>query len=100
MEDHRVPPHGNSYRVVPISQAICADKQALRLRSDPYGKEHEKIDEIAEVSEEVVIAPFMVGVVANRHKVAKLRGEPVVELTRTGPDQIATDEDIQHSSDE
>lgn len=100
MEDHRVPPHGNSYGVVPISQAICADKKPLGLRSDPYGKEHEEIDEVAEVGKEVMVAPFVVSIVSKRHEIAELRREPVEEPIRTGSNQISADEDVQDPRDE
>ena len=99
MKHHRISPHGNSYCVVPESEAVSTDKEPLRLWCYPYCEQQQEIDKIAHVGEEVVVASLMVCVISYGHEIAELRCEPVVEVFRMCSYQVAANEHIQHSGD-
>lgn len=65
------------------------------MRKCPDRKKGEKVDKVAQVGEEVMVALSVVGDVADGHEVCELDSEPVVEVFRTGADQVAGDEDIE-----
>lgn len=69
VEDHAVPPHGYGDCVVTEGQTVGADEQALRVREEPYCEDAHKVNEVAEVGQEVVVSAFVVSVVPDGHKV-------------------------------
>lgn len=69
MKDERISPHGNSDGVVSKGQTIRGDEQPLGARKDPDSEHQEKVDEIAKISQKVVIAFLLVGVESDWHEV-------------------------------
>ena len=100
MEDHAVPPHGDCHSIVPVSETVGRDEKALGLWKSPDGKHEEEIDEVAEVSKEIVIALLVVGEEPDGHEICELYGEPVVEASRPGTDEVAADEDVEDGGNE
>ena len=100
VKDHRIPPHGYSDGIVAISKTISADEQSLRLRGNPNSEQPEQVDKVAEISEEVVVAAFMVGVISYGHEVAELSREPHVKVFGMCSDEISGNEDVEHAGDE
>lgn len=70
MKDERVPPHGNSDCIIPKGQAKGADKETLAAREEPDGQDHEQVDKVAQVGQEVVVANLVVCVPPNGHEIA------------------------------
>ena len=100
VEHERVPPHDDSDGVVAHDQTVCGDEQALRLRNYPNAQDGEDIDKVTQISQEVVVALFMVRIVTDRHKPQELRSVPVREVVRVQADQVPRDEDIHDSGNE
>lgn len=69
MEDQRVAPHGDGYCVVAQRQTESADEEAFAAGEEPDAQDHEEVDKIAKVGEEVVVAYLVVLVPANRHEI-------------------------------
>lgn len=100
MEDQRITPHGDGRGVVSKGQTVSTDEQPLRTREGPDRKHAEQVDKIAQIGQEIVVSLGMIGIVADGHEVGQLRGEPVVEELGAGTDEITTDEDVEHTSNE
>jgi hypothetical protein len=100
VKNKRIPPHGNGDGIIPISQAVCTDEEALGLREHPDAQDTQSVDKIAEVRKEVMVALLVIGIVAERHEVQELGGVPSGEPIRTAADEISRDEDIHSSGDE
>lgn len=100
VEYERVPPHDDGDGVVAHGQTVCCNEQALRLREDPDTEDHEDVDKVAQVSEEVVVAFLVVGDEADGHEVEQLARVPVGEEVWVQSDQVARDKDVHDSSDE
>lgn len=98
VEHHRVPPHGDCNRIVSESQAERANEKPFRVREDPNTQHAEQIDKVAEIGQEVVVAFSMVCKVADGHEKSQLAAKPVVKVLRASTDQVAADEDIEHTS--
>jgi hypothetical protein len=99
MEDHRVSPHSYGNSVVSECQTVGTDKESFRLREEPDGAHTEKVDEVTEVSQKVMISAPVIGVESNRHKVDELRRIPEMEVLGIPSNQIAADEDVQNTTD-
>lgn len=99
MEDHRVPPHGDSDGIVAISKTVGADQESLRLRGNPDGAQHQQVDKVAKVRQEVVVPSFVVRVVPNRHEIAELSREPDVEVFGMCTNEVSGDENIEDAGD-
>ena len=56
MEDQRVPPHDDCDGVVAHDQAVGAYEESFAVREEPDGHKQEKVDEVTQISEEVVVA--------------------------------------------
>ena len=70
VEDEAVAPHGDGDGVVAEGETVGGDEEAFRLREEPDAEDHEEVDEVAEVGEEVVEADFVVVVPAHGHEVS------------------------------
>lgn len=79
MEDETVPPHRYGYRVVAEGEAVGGDEEAFGVREEPDAEDHEQVDEVAEVGEEVVVADFVVVVPAHGHEVSTKSRVSLVE---------------------
>lgn len=95
VEDERVPPHSDGDRIVTKCEAVCADEEAFRPREDPYTEHAEKVDEVAEIREEIVQAAALVREEADRHEVEELESVPDMEPLRAPTDEVAADKDIE-----
>lgn len=69
VENHRVSPHGDGNGIVSEGETVCADEESLRIGKEPYSAHAQEIDEITEISQEVVVTPPMVCVPTNGHEV-------------------------------
>ena len=98
VEDHRVAPHGDRSRIVSESQAESANKEPFRVGEDPNTQHAEQIDKVAEISQEVVVALSMVREVADGHEICQLGAKPYIKVLWASTDQVAADEDIEHTS--
>ena len=99
VEDKAVPPHHDRDRVIAEAQAIRADEESLGLREEPNAQHHQKVDKVAEICQEVMIADLVVLVPSYWHEVGQLHGVPDVEYFRPGADDPAGDEDVEHRCD-
>lgn len=70
------------------------------MRECPHGKHTEKVNEIAQISQEIVVSAFVIGVVSDGHEIEQLDRVPYVEVIRISTNQVSTNEDIQDSCDE
>ena len=100
MKDHRISPHGDGDGIVSERQTERADKKSLRLGEEPDSAHAQEVDEITEISQEVMITPFLVCIPSNGHEVKELHGVPDMEILRISSDQVSTDEHIQDSTNE
>jgi hypothetical protein len=100
MKDHRIPPHSNSDGVVSIGETVRTDEKSFRVRKYPDAQHGEEIDEVTQVGQEVVVATLVIRVISYRHEIEQLRGIPNVEPFWISSDNVATEEDIQNSSNE
>ena len=100
VENQGVPPHDNSDGIVAVCKTVGADEEAFGSGEGPNGKQAERIDEIAEVGEEIVIALAMVGVESDRHEIYQLGSEPIVEILWDSTYQVSTDEDVEDGGNE
>lgn len=100
MENERVPPHDNGNGVVPESKAVGTDEHALGAREDPETEHQQSVDKVAEIGEEVVVALFVVGIVAQGHEVEQLDRVPQREPLRACADQVSGNEDVHDGGDE
>lgn len=94
VEDERVAPHDDGNGVVPESEAVGTNKQALRLWEDPEAENEESVHEVTQVGKEVVVTFLVVGVVSEWHEVKQLDGVPQREPFGTATHQISGDEDV------
>lgn len=69
VEDEAVAPHGDRDGVVAVREAVGADEQPLALGKHPDREHAERVDKVAQIGEEVVVAPFLVRVHSDRHEV-------------------------------
>lgn len=98
VEDHGVAPHGDCSRIVSEGQAEGANKEPFRVGEDPDTQHAEQIDKVAEIGQEVVVALRMVREVADGHEICQLGAKPYIKVLRASTDQVAADEDIEHTS--
>ena len=94
MKDEAVSPHGDRNGVVAICEAVGTDEEPFAFWEYPDRQHAESVDKVTEICEEVVVAPFLVCVCPDGHKVEELCRVPIMEPLRVSTDQIAADEDV------
>jgi hypothetical protein len=82
-----------------IAIALLPKHKPLGLREEPNAQNHQKVDKVAQIRQEVMIADLVVLVPSYWHEVGELHGIPDVKEFRPRADEPAGDEDVQYSRD-
>lgn len=72
MENQRVSPHGYRPSIVSVSQAVGCDHETSRIRKDPDREQKKDVNKVAKIGQEVMVATFMISVIADGHEIKKL----------------------------
>lgn len=100
MKYERIPPHCNRNGIVAKGQAKGADEQTLAAWESPNAQREQKIDKVAEVGQEIMVADLTVCKEADRHKVQQLCCVPVVKILRCSPDEVARYQNVEDAANE
>ena len=88
VEYQRIAPHDDGNGVVPESEAVSTNEQALGPGEDPEAEDQQSVDKVAQICEEVVVSLLVVGVVAQGHEVEQLDSVPQREPLWAAADQV------------